>query len=420
MHCLLAVSLFLGLVTGAVIPKRTGKGNVNGSHKQGNNGNGKFNVQMGPRPYYLVEDMDDGPLKEKLQSCSEGPFTVSDFVFAHRGAPLQFPEHTLESYSAARRMGAGAIECDVAFTNDKQLVCRHAQCDLHTTTDILNRTELASKCTTPFTPASEGTEAEALCCTSDITQAEFKTLCGKMDGFNPNAMTVEEYLDGTPYFRTDLYSTCGTVLTHNEYIGLVDGWDLKYSPELKTPEVEMPFEGYTQEQYAQDMIDAYKKANIDPSRVWAQSFLPDDIFYWIENEPEFGAQAVYLDERVDTPEGYANATASLAELAARGVQIVAPAFFALTKVDNAKGAIVPSEYALAAKAAGLEIVTWSLERSGWLNEGGDYYYQYVMPVINNDGDLYTVLDVLVQQVGITHFFTDWPATLTYYASCFGI
>ncbi|KAL8975023.1 MAG: hypothetical protein Q9197_000756 [Variospora fuerteventurae] len=420
MHCLLAVSLFLGLVTGAVIPKRTGNGNVNGSHNQGNNGNGKFNVQMGPRPYYLVEDMDDGPLKEKLQSCSEGPFKVSDFVFAHRGAPLQFPEHTLESYSAARRMGAGAIECDVAFTNDKQLVCRHAQCDLHTTTDILNRTELASKCTTPFTPASEGTEAEALCCTSDITQAEFKTLCGKMDGFNPNATTVEEYLDGTPYFRTDLYSTCGTVLTHNEYIDLVDGWDLKYSPELKTPEVEMPFEGYTQEQYAQDMIDAYKNASIDPSRVWAQSFLPDDIFYWIENEPEFGAQAVYLDERVDTPEGYANATASLAELAARGVQIVAPAFFALTKVDNATGAIVPSEYALAAKAAGLEIVTWSLERSGWLNKGGDYYYQYVMPVINNDGDLYTVLDVLVQQVGITHFFTDWPATLTYYASCFGI
>ncbi|KAI4287258.1 MAG: hypothetical protein L6R35_003481 [Caloplaca aegaea] len=420
MHCLLAASLSLGLVSGAVIPKRTGNGNVNASHNQGSNGNSKFNVQMGPRPYYLVEDMDDGPLKVKLQSCSEGPFKVSDFVFAHRGAPLQFPEHTLESYSAARRMGAGAIECDVAFTNDKQLVCRHAQCDLHTTTDILNRTELASKCTTPFTPASEGTDAEALCCTSDITQAEFKTLCGKMDGFNPNATTVEEYLDGTPYFRTDLYSSCGTVLTHNEYIDLVDGWDLKFSPELKTPEVEMPFEGYTQEQYAQDMIDAYKSASIDPSRVWAQSFLPDDIFYWIENEPEFGAQAVYLDERVDTPEGYANATASLAELAARGVQIVAPAFFALTKVDNATGAIVPSEYALAAKAAGLEIVTWSLERSGWLNEGGDYYYQYVMPVINNDGDLYTVVDVLVQQVGITHFFTDWPATLTYYASCFGL
>ncbi|KAL8726384.1 MAG: hypothetical protein Q9166_006735 [cf. Caloplaca sp. 2 TL-2023] len=423
MRCLLALSLLVRLAFCAVIRREEGYAHnsdatyVNGTHINTTT----ISVQLGPRPYYLVDDMDQGPLKIKLQSCSEGPFQTSDFVFAHRGAPLQFPEHTAESYSAARRMGAGVIECDVAFTKDKQLVCRHAQCDLHTTTDILNRTDLASKCTTPFTPAtSNDTAAKARCCTSDITQAEFKSLCGKMDGFNPNATTVEEYLDGTPYFRTDLYSTCGTVMTHNEYIALVDGWNLKFTPELKTPEVDMPFDGYTQEQYAQDMIDAYKTAGIDPSRVWAQSFLPDDIFYWIDNEPEFGAQAVYLDERVDTPEGYINATASIPSLAARGVKIMAPAFFALTKVDNETGTIVPSEYALAVKEAGLEIVTWSFERSGWLKNGGDYYYQYVKPVINNDGDMYTVLDVLAQQVGIKHIFSDWPATVTYYASCFGL
>lgn len=421
MHCILFSSLLFGLASSAVIRRTTDSGsNTNGTHNNVSTSNKDFLVELGPRPYYLVNDMDEGPLKKKLQSCSEGPFQVSDFVFAHRGAPLQFPEHTFESYSAAHRMGAGTIECDVAFTADKQLVCRHSHCDLHTTTDILNRTELASKCTTPFTPASDGTEAEALCCTSDITGEEFKSLCGKMDGFNPNATTVAEYLDGTPYFRTDLYSTCGTVQTHNEYIALVNGWGLKFTPELKTPEVDMPFEGYTQQQYAQDMIDAYKNAGISPDRVWAQSFLPDDIFYWIDNEPAFGAQAVYLDERVDTPEGYTTAVASIPELAARGVKIMAPAFFALTKVDNATNAIVPSEYALEVKAAGLEIVTWSFERSGWLNKGGDYYYQYVKPVINNDGDMYTVLDVLVQQVGITHMFSDWPATLTYYASCFGL
>ncbi|KAI4111219.1 MAG: hypothetical protein LQ339_000680 [Xanthoria mediterranea] len=420
MRYLLASAVLLSLASAVAIP--TNQGTQNGNESSSGNGtNKKITVELGPRPYYLVDNMDRGPLKSKLQSCSEGPFMTSDFVFAHRGAPLQFPEHTIESYSAARRMGAGVIECDVAFTKDKQLVCRHAQCDLHTTTDILNRTDLASKCTTPFTPATNnGTAAKAKCCTSDITQAEFKTLCGKMDGFNPNATTVEEYLDGTPYFRTDLYSTCGTVQTHNEYIALVNGWGLKFTPELKKPEVPMPFEGYTQQQYAQDMIDAYKAANIDPRRVWAQSFVPDDIFYWIKNELAFGRQAVYLDERVDTVAGYANATASLPALAARGVKIMAPAFFALTKVDNATGAIVPSEYAVAAKAAGLELVTWSFERSGWLNKGGDYYYQYVKPVINNDGDMYTVLDVLVHQVGITHMFTDWAATLTYFASCFGL
>ena len=209
-------------------------------------------------------------------------------------------------------------------------------------------------------------------------------------------------------------------MTHNEYIDLINSWDLKFTPELKTPQVPMPFDGYTQQQFAQDMIDAYKARGIEPSRVWPQSFLPADIYYWIEHEPEFGAQAVYLDERVDTPAGYTTAVASLPSLAARGVKIVAPAFFALTKVDNSTGGIVPSEYALAAQRAGLQIITWSFERSGWLNKGGDYYYQYVKPVINNDGDMYTVLDVLVQQVGITHMFTDWPATLTYYASCFGL
>ena len=49
-------------------------------------------------------------------------------------------------------MGAGIQECDVTFTNDGQLVCRHDQCDLHTTTNIL-LTPLAAQCTRPFSPA---------------------------------------------------------------------------------------------------------------------------------------------------------------------------------------------------------------------------------------------------------------------------
>ena len=50
-------------------------------------------------------------------------------------------------------MGAGIQECDVTFTNDRQLVCRHDQCDLHTTTNIL-LTPLAAKCSQPFAPAT--------------------------------------------------------------------------------------------------------------------------------------------------------------------------------------------------------------------------------------------------------------------------
>jgi glycerophosphoryl diester phosphodiesterase len=277
---------------------------------------------------------------------------------------------------------------------------------------------LAAKCTKPFTPfdSKTGTAASATCCTTDITLAEFQTLCAKMDGTpNPNATSVADYLK-TPVFRTDLYATCGTLMTHVDSIKLIDSYGLQFTPECKTPSVKMPFNGYTQEQFAQDIINDYKKMGISPSRVWPQSFLPADIYYWIKAEPKFGKQAVYLDERVDTPEGYLNATASLPQLAKDGVKIVAPAFFALTKLDS-KNKIVPSEYAIAAKKAGLDIITWSFERSGTLSGGGDYYYQYVAPVINNDGDMYTVLDVLVKQVKILKMFSDWPATLTYYANC---
>ena len=168
------------------------------------------------------------------------------------------------------------------------------------------------------------------------------------------------------------------------------------------------------------MINAFRNAGIDASRVWVQSLQESDIFYWIENEPDFAQQALYLDGRVATAAGYANATASMGDLAAKGVKIMAPPIFGLLKVDNETGTIVASEYAVAAKKAGLELATWSLERSGWLNAGGDAFYATVSSVINNDGDMYTVLDALVQKVGVKYMFSDWAATITYYASCFDL
>jgi glycerophosphoryl diester phosphodiesterase len=130
-------------------------------------------VSLGPRPYYIMNNMTDSPLKRKLQSCENKPVKVSGFSIGHRGGgTLQFPEETVISQDAGARMGAGILECDVAFTSDRALVCRHDLCDLHTTTNILTKPELAKKCTKPFTPANGTTPASALCCTSDITVAE--------------------------------------------------------------------------------------------------------------------------------------------------------------------------------------------------------------------------------------------------------
>ncbi|SOB76962.1 glycerophosphoryl diester phosphodiesterase [Marinobacter sp. LV10R510-11A] len=383
-------------------------------------GNDQSLVQLGPRPYFLVNDMDDGELKNTLQACESKPLARTDFSIAHRGAPLQFPEHTRESYVAAARMGAGIIECDVAFTKDRELVCRHAQNDLHTTTNIVAVPELNAKCTTPFEPASSdgATPAKAECRTSDITLAEFKSLRGKMDASNPDATTPEAYLGGTADWRTELYATEGTLLSHRESIELLKELGVKFTPELKTPVVDMPFEGdYTQQDYARQMISEYAEAGVNPENVWPQSFLLDDVIFWVNQMPEFGNQAVFLDEKANDPDNVS--MAYMEGLAQQGVPILAPAIWKMLTLDGNQK-IVPSEYAINAKAAGLDLIGWSLERSGPLNTGGGWYYQSINDVINNDGDMFTVIDVLAQEVGVIGIFSDWPATTTYYANCMGI
>lgn len=63
--------------------------------------------------------------------------------------------------------------------------------------------------------------------------------------------------------------------------------------------------------------------------------------------------------------------------------------FALLALDH-NNRIVPSEHAMNAKAAGLEIITWTLERTG------------------------------IRKVGIIGVFSDWAAPVSYYASCTGL
>ncbi|MBK1665328.1 glycerophosphodiester phosphodiesterase [Rhodospirillum rubrum] len=383
-------------------------------------------VQLGPRPFYLVDAMAPGALKDKLESCKTGPFYKSTFSIGHRGAPLQFPEHTRESYVAAARMGAGIVECDVTFTKDRQLVCRHSQCDLHTTTDILAHPDLAQKCTEPFTPAdaASGKKASAKCCTSDITLAEFKTLSGKMDASDPTATTIAAYMAATPKWRTDLYATHGTLMTHAESIALFKSLGVGFTPELKSPSVAMPFEGsYSQSDYASQMITDYSAAGIDPAQVHAQSFDENDVYFWAEKFPDFARNAVYLDDRDETkgfsPMDPASWSPTMEELVAKGVKVIGPPLWYLVTLD-ADNRIVPSVYAQRAREAGLAIVTWSLERSGPLATGGGWYYSSITKAVNSDGAMMTLLDVLAKDVGVIGVFSDWPATTTYYASCMGL
>ena len=47
------------------------------------------------------------------------------------------------------------------------------------------------------------------------------------------------------------------------------------------------------------------------------------------------------------------------------------------------GKMVPSAYATEAGAAGLDIITWTLERSGDLTDGGGWYYQTVASAVTD-------------------------------------
>jgi glycerophosphoryl diester phosphodiesterase len=263
------------------------------------------------------------------------------------------------------------------------------------------------------------------CCASDITLAQFKTLKGKMDTSNPSATTAAGYLGGTAAWRTDLYNSRGTLLTLRESIQLNRRLGVGHTPELKAgnpSRVNAVFG--SQAKYAQAMINEFKRAGVNPRDVWPQSFNLDDVLYWIKNEPRFGRQAVYLDD-VDPGAGIPRLTVTeLDNLKRNGVRIFAPPIPALLAVDEPNLKLVPSQYARDIKAAGLDIITWSFERSD-LRRGaafGGFYAAYDPQglVVKKDSDMYLALDALARDVRVIGVFSDWPATVSYYASCMGL
>jgi glycerophosphoryl diester phosphodiesterase len=390
-----------------------------------NNHNG-HGIQLGPRPFYLVDGLENGALKRALEQCKKGPFFKTDFSIGHRGAAMQFPEHSDVAYRAGARMGAGIVECDVTFTQDGELVCRHSECDLATTTNSV-ATPLNDHCTVPWTGSVDAGYPAPVCCTSDLTLDEYKNLEAKMDASDPNATTPEGFLGGTADWRTNLYTGRARVVTFKESIALNEAMGVKHTPELKSATYQDRVEAIfgSQEGYAQKFIDTLKHAGVKPKNVYAQSFNLDDVLYWIEHEPAFGKQAVYLDSIAPTvnPAIPRLSLAELQHLKTKGINIFSPPMWALLDVTD-DGEVVPSEYARDIKAAGLDIITWTFERAD-LREGAakaGWYYMFDPEgkAIKTDSDIYKALDVLAKDVKILGIFSDWPATVTYYANCMGL
>lgn len=373
-------------------------------------------INPGPRPIALVAGLPSSALKTQLTDCAAGPFYRSSFSISHRGAPLAYPEHTKEGYLAAAAMGAGIIECDVTFTKDLSLVCRHSQCDLHRTTNIL-QTDLAANCTAGFQPAAGDRPAGAKCCTSDITLAEYRSLCGRRDAVNPQATSIDAYLTA-PVPKVDVAGTaCGTLMTHAESIQLIDQLDRDFTPELKRPLVDMPFKGMTETEYADRMLEEYVAAGIAPARVRPQSFDINVIRHWVANHPTFAEQAVYLDPR-GRDRNFKPSLQGMQALKDAGIKIVAPPMPMLLTLD-AEGELQASAYAKFARAAGLDIITWTFE-AGEATDPNNWLYANLAGFMTHESKMLVVLEALHKKVGIKGIFSDWPGTVTYYASCAGL
>jgi glycerophosphoryl diester phosphodiesterase len=129
---------------------------------------------------------------------TSGPRTsrlvVTPAVVAHRGASGYRPEHTLDAYRTAIRMGADAIELDVVPTADGVLLARHEN-ELSLTTDVAAHPELAHLRTTKCV------DGETLTgwFTEDLTLAEVKTLAARerRPGLRPGN-TVHDGREGVP------------------------------------------------------------------------------------------------------------------------------------------------------------------------------------------------------------------------------
>ena len=107
---------------------------------------------------------------------------VTPAVVAHRGASGHRPEHTLDAYRTAIRMGVDDIELDLVSTRDGVLVARH-DAELSTTTDVASRADLAHLRTTHTIDgvSQRGWFAQ------DLTLAQLKTLaaCERMPRTRP-------------------------------------------------------------------------------------------------------------------------------------------------------------------------------------------------------------------------------------------
>lgn len=131
------------------------------------------------------------------RSAALPSLVVTPGVVAHRGASGHRPEHTLDAYRTAIRMGVDDIELDLVITRDGVLVARH-ESQLGDTTDVADRPEFAHRSTTRVI---DGVERRGWF-VEDFTLGELKTLATRerMPGTRPGNAAYDG-VEGIPTFN---------------------------------------------------------------------------------------------------------------------------------------------------------------------------------------------------------------------------
>ena len=168
-------------------------------------------------------------------------------VIGHRGAPGYLPDHTLEGYLLAIKLGADYIEPDLVATKDGHLIARHEP-NIVATTDVETKFPGCRR-----TAIVDGAMEEG-CYASDFTLAQIKTLRARQ----PLA------------FRPQQFNDKFEIPTFEEVIALAKRHHVGIYPETKHPTYHkmlgLPLEGR--------LVAALKKAGWNRKRapVFIQSF----------------------------------------------------------------------------------------------------------------------------------------------------
>ncbi|TPX73999.1 hypothetical protein CcCBS67573_g04745 [Chytriomyces confervae] len=409
-------------------------------------------------------------MRDAISLCND-PLARNFETIGHRGAPLVAPEETLRSYEIAVDSGAGFIECDASVTKEMDLICRHSVCDLHYTTDILmHHPDLAAKCSSPFTPATNTTKANATCCTFDFTLQEMKQLCATMESdLNPNATRVQDYVLGKPAFRSIGVrdGECVKMVSMKEFLEFAKTKKrVNVIPELKdtTEHSTMSFlksKGASIETladlFAKNLRDAgfsapfdktYKDAGKKGTLGIMQTFDRRVAKIWKQNNKDLPVLYLIQSPMNTTTTEKDCVSASdcgtpdvLRNLMKLGVELFAPALNGLVTAKNHR--YVEHQYSQDIKALAEELGlkdkvflgSWSLERSACVSQYGDgsfnaeaglgaiggcgWYYNSVegYASFGQHEDALLMMDALFTKAGVVSLFSDFPATVSMYSNC---